>query len=192
MKLFTKDPKEEVSNVRRRLEDVRRKLTTAQNREADARDVLRNVLKGGEDSSGAEAALAAVRDETARATALEAELSAALEEAEARAAAASRDASLEELRATARKAMVEGEKNAAEAVKLLRKFALAWGEIERCREVVDRCGRLATKKHGAALGVNPTLPGRYNLADLAIGELRGGTWVREDLEGMGYFLPESL
>ena len=192
MKLFTKDPREEVSNISRRLEDVRRKLTAAQSREAAARDALRHVLKGGEDSSAAEAALAAVRDETARATALEAELSAALEEAEARAAAAAKEASLEELRSQARAAMADGEKAASEAVKLLRKFALAWGEVERAREVVDRCARMATKKHDADLGVSPALPGKYQLADLAIGELRGGTWVREDLEGMGYFFPEKL
>ena len=193
MKLFQKTPADEAQNIRRKLAETRAGLTAAQTAEITARDAFRRAVAQGEAPAAAEAALAEAREEASRATAAEAELTAALEEAEARAAAAAREASLEGLRAQARDAAKDGEKAAAEAVKTLRQFVLAWGRIEAARELIDRCDRLARRKYdGADLGVVAALPGRYQLVPLATDDLpRAGTMVRTELEGIGFYLPPA-
>lgn len=189
MKLFGGEPADEVANVRRSLDATRQRLAVAQSRVADARTEHRRALAAGADPTSAEAALEAARADADLLVAREAELSAALEEAEGRAAEALKAADFEALVAQARAAKKEGERVAPEMVQALRSFVLAWGRVEAARETVDYCDRFARRHFGKDLGVTAVLPDRYQLVPLAAGDLTGGRFVREELPDIGFFVP---
>ena len=190
MKLFQTTPAEDAKNIRGKLAEARAALTAAENAEVPARDALRRAAAAGEPTDPAAKRLEEHRAAKERAAALVTELEHALRVAEEHLTAAEKDADLEALRATATAAMKDGEKAAAEGVKALRTLILAWGRIEAARETVDRCSRRATRRFEAELGVNPTLPNKYQLVPLAVDGLSGGRMCYEDLDGLGFYLPD--